>query len=447
MRKAQKRQAEDFLRLLEQAHAQIRKYIEKRNTPAALGLLKDCQDGAISLGNLIEKSEGEDFVTIPVLEEYCELVYQIYESLAEGQMLNANKTYKTLRSSLMKIENSVKIDIKARIEAVFLPYKASMWDSLESVWKAADEDPDCDAYVVPIPYYDKNPDGSFKEMHYEGDDYPKNVPVIRYEDYDFAERRPDMIFIHNPYDNNNYVTSVHPFFYSKNLKQFTEKLIYIPYFILQEIDPTNKTAIGDMEHFCTVPAVMNADKVVVQSENMRQVYIDVMSKYAGENTRKVWEEKILGLGSPKIDKVMNTRKEDLEIPEEWLKVIEKPDGSWKKIVFYNTSVTALLKHDEKMLKKIEDVFRIFKENKDEITLLWRSHPLMEATIGSMRPKLWMEYQRLVELYRTEKLGIYDDSAELERAIAICDAYYGDPSSVVQLCLNVGKTVMMQSVKD
>ena len=37
--------------------------------------------------------------------------------------------------------------MKVRKEVVFLPYKASMWDSLESVWKAAEEDPDCVAYV------------------------------------------------------------------------------------------------------------------------------------------------------------------------------------------------------------------------------------------------------------------------------------------------------------
>ena len=41
----------------------------------------------------------------------------------------------------------------------FLPYKASMWDSLESVWKAAVEDKEhCEAYVVPIPYYDIDSD-------------------------------------------------------------------------------------------------------------------------------------------------------------------------------------------------------------------------------------------------------------------------------------------------
>lgn len=52
-----------------------------------------------------------------------------------------------------------------------------MWDSLESVWKAADEDEFCDAYVVPISYYDENPDGSFREMYYEGNEYPDDVPI------------------------------------------------------------------------------------------------------------------------------------------------------------------------------------------------------------------------------------------------------------------------------
>ena len=67
---------------------------------------------------------------------------------------------KNIRNLLKEIKNSILYDINdSKKEVVFLPYKASMWDSLESVWKAADEDPECDAYVIPIPYYDKNPDG------------------------------------------------------------------------------------------------------------------------------------------------------------------------------------------------------------------------------------------------------------------------------------------------
>lgn len=446
MRKAQKKQVEKFAALLRNAHTEIKKALEAKQKESALTLLEHCQSGAISLGEMIEAEEGESFVTVSLLETYCEQVYQLYEQVRTIPLINAHKIHKKLNEVLIPIENSIKTDIPVKTEAVFLPYKASMWDSLESVWKAADEDKNCDAYVIPIPYYDRDSEGKFCQLHDERALYPNDVPIINYEDYDFNERHPDMIFIHNPYDNFNYVTSVHPFFYSDNLKQYTDQLIYIPYFALGEIDPEDKEAVKHIAHFCTAPGVINADKVIVQSENMRKIYIDVLSKIIGESTRPRWEEKILGIGSPKFDKVLTTKKEDIEISEEWRKVIQKDDGSWKKIVLYNTSVQALLEHSEKMIEKINDVLTIFKENQEEIALLWRPHPLMEATIKSVRPRLWEKYLKIVEKYQREGWGIYDDTADLERAIALSDAYYGDGSSLVQLYQETGKPAMIQNVK-
>lgn len=481
MRKAEKRQTEDLVKLLEQAHEEIRRALEKKNTAAAMSLLADCQNGALALGTHIEKLEGEGTATIPLLEEYCELVYQIYQvlenrkaaaenatgekktgetfvqgreaekgsayGLAGEEFLRPDKVYKRLRRIHSKIAGSVQKDIKVRQEVVFLPYKASMWDSLESVWKASDKDPDCDAYVIPIPYYDRQQDGRLGEVHYELDQYPMDVPVMRYEEYDFEKRQPDVIFIHNPYDDCNHVTSVHPFFYSRNLKRFTEKLVYIPYFILGEIDPENLQAVKGIEHFCLLPGVWNADRVIVQSENMKKIYIQVLTKTMKEQGfgKKYWEERILGLGSPKIDKVLNTRKEELKIPEEWRKVIEKADGSWKKIVFYNTSVGMLLKNSDQYLLKLRDVLKIFYENRDEVVLLWRPHPLMKATIESMRPQLWDEYWEIVKQYRAEEWGIYDDTADMDRAVVISDGYYGDASSITHLCREVGVPLMIQNV--
>ena len=252
----------------------------------------------------------------------------------------------------------------------------------------------------------------------------------------------------NPYDNNNYVTSVHPFFYSENLKKFTDTLVYIPYFILGEIAPGNHLAVENMKHFCTTPGVFHVDKVIVQSENMKKIYVNVLTDFmkeqSGKDTREYWEKKILGLGSPKIDKVAATRKEDVVVPKEWLKVIEKADGSWKKIVFYNTSVQALLEHDGRMNRKIKDVLQVFKKYQEEIALLWRPHPLIEATLKSMRPRLWEEYKEIVDTYRAEGWGIYDDTADMDRAISLSDAYYGDKSSIMQLCQKMEIPVMMQN---
>lgn len=469
MKKAQKEQAEKIIRLLEQVHSGIKKAVERGQSETAMELLSQCQESAIELGESIEEVEGEGFVTVSLLENYCEAVYQAYTQISQVKGVNALKVQKNLGKALVCVSNSIKNDIKIRKEVVFLPYKACMWDSLESVWKAAEEDEDCDVYVIPIPYYDKNPDGSFREMHYEGEQYPDYVPVTWYEDYDFGEHQPDVIFIHNPYDECNYVTSVHPFFYSKNIKRFTEKLVYIPYFILEEPEPEDEEAVKNIAHFCTLPGVIYADRVVVQSEKMRQIYIKVMMDFTTDhvtsenglkedgrldNTKirakavvnqEYWKNKILGIGSPKVDKLLGTKKENLEIPTEWIRVIQKEDGSWKKIIFYNTSVTALLEYGKKMLDKIQEVFQVFEENQDEVALLWRPHPLIKATIESMRPELWKDYEVIVKNYKNAEWGIYDDTADVDRAMALCDGYYGDPSSLESLYKKAGKITFLQNV--
>lgn len=438
--------ANSMTELLERAHESIVSMLHEGNIDAALGLLEDCQDGAIVLGTGIEElQKATDTVTI--LEQYCETLYLLHEELLNHDavdMIDTTRFSDILSQNLHAIKESVRKNILDRKTAVFLPYKASMWDSLESVWKAADTDPDCDVYVIPIPYYDKTADGMLGEMHYEGNLYPAYVPVTDYESFDFGRIRPDMIFIHNPYDEYNHATSVHPFFYSKNLKKFTGNLVYIPYFVLSEIDPADEETVKGIAHFCTAPGVIHADTVIVQSEKMRQIYIRALTETFGEKTRAVWEKKILGLGSPKYDKVLGDAA-DMTVPKEWERLICKEDGSRKKVVFYNTGLGAMLEYEDAMLDKIESALRQFYLMRDETVLLWRPHPLMRATLQSMTPRLLERYEKLVKTYREEKWGIYDDTADLNRAIRISDAYYGDPSSVTLLFRRVGKPVLVQQV--
>lgn len=449
MRKFHKQQILEVIQSLHEIHGHCKDHLLKKDYKVVQGLLTDCQDAAIQIGELIEQLEGEGTEAVTCLENYCE---RLYEVNVQSEEILPQKAYRYLDEILAKAENTIN-HMKVKKEVVFLPYKASMWDSLESVYLAAREDEDCDAYVVPIPYYDKLPDDSLGELHYEGNEYPPDIEITYYEDYNLEERRPDAIYIHNPYDRWNTVTCVPERFFCSNLKKYTDCLVYIPYFILNEIEPDDQAAIDHMKHFCFLPGTIWADKVIVQSEKMRQIYINEYIKAAKEGglsgehiDRKKLEEKILGLGSPKLDKVHSVRKENLEIPEEWRRIIEKPDGTWKKIIFYNTSIGALLQNEEKMLDKMRSVFQTFKEQQDTVALLWRPHPLIESTIRSMRPQLWAEYGKLVQAYREEGWGIYDDTADMDRAVVLSDAYYGDQSSVVQVYQETGKPVMIQNVE-
>lgn len=394
---------------------------------ALIQLLSDCQDSAISIGETMEKLYGEGTETVSELESYCENLYQMTLVLEKpGQ---AKELAGVLTKELLQIRRLIEKEVPNRIEAVFLPYKASMWDSLESIWRAADADPECDAYVIPIPYYDRDPDGSFREEHYEGRSFPEDVPITRYDEYDLSIRMPDVIFIHNPYDGGNYVTSVHPYFYSKNLKNFTDKLVYVPYFVLN--------GEGLNEAMATPPAVLYADYIIAQTEKEREDYIRYCSKLYPQGK---FEKKVLALGSPKIDKVRSVNRDNVKVPKEWLERIEG-----KKVILYNTSLNGLLNGNEAYLEKMRDVFLVF-QSREDVVLLWRPHPLMESTLLSMRTELYTQYMDLKKWFQEEAIGIYDDTADMYPAIGISDAYYGDWSSLVWLYRETGKPVMIQDVE-
>ena len=315
MSKAVRKELFSSLETLEKANTILEKILVSGKVEDTVNLLTDCQSCAIAIGNRIEAVYGNDLGAIHALEDYCEGVYQMAENI--GSFEKVGNSYDQVCSQLLAIREMMEQEIPDKSEVVFLPYKASMWDSLESVYLAAKDDESCDAYCVPIPYYDRTADGSLGEMHYEGNEYPKNIEVIDYRTYNLEERHPDVIYIHNPYDNCNFVTCVHPRFFSSNLKKYTSKLVYIPYFVCAEIEPDEQERIEKMKHFCFMPGTIYADNVIVQSENMRQIYINEYMKEAkkqglnGEHIdRKKLEKKFLGLGSPKFDKVLTTKKED-----------------------------------------------------------------------------------------------------------------------------------------
>ena len=70
---------------------------------------------------------------------------------------------------------------------------------------------------------------------------------------------------------------------------------------------------------------------------------------------------------------------------------------------------------------------------------------MISTFEAMHPELLTDYMEIVKRYRSEGWGIYDDTSDLERAVAYTDGYYGDLSSVVQLYEKSYKPIMLQYI--
>lgn len=286
-----------FITLFQDAHKEIEKGLQKQDWDLALSLLEECQNVAVEIGTRIEQEKGEEYITVKRWEQYCELVYQIHSCIISDDMHEEcfpEMVYGKLSYALDEISYNLNEELKQKKEIVFVPYKASLWKSMHKMWKAAMQDDSLDVYVVPTPYYYKDAYGKAKtdEVHYELDGYPEEVAITHYESYNFKTHHPDIIVIQCPYDEYNYGMTVHPFFYAKNLVGYTDKLVYVPALQMNEILPENDRARYNLKSYCNMPGVIYADEVIVQSEHMQKVYVQLLTEFAGEETSEIWQKKI-----------------------------------------------------------------------------------------------------------------------------------------------------------
>jgi hypothetical protein len=157
VRKHQWRQILDLLKTIKEAQS--------------AGLYGDCQEDALSICDFIENIEGKGAEIVALLIEYCEFLFKA----SNGEIND-----KFLSKHFLKIENSITHELKPnRIEMVFLSYKAAMSDSLESIYLAAKEDPDCDAYWIPIPYSELKAGGTVDKWSMRVRSFTRTISNVR----------------------------------------------------------------------------------------------------------------------------------------------------------------------------------------------------------------------------------------------------------------------------
>lgn len=311
----------------------------------------------------------------------------------------------------------------ARYKAVFLPYKASMWTSMESIWRQAAADPDCDAMVVPIPYMEMEKG----EVHYEIHDFPPEVPVLSSEGIDLKREEPEMVFFHNPYDDTNNLTRVSPRFYSSNLKECTKCLVYTPYFTINNFTP------GQNDFQYMAPGEQNADKIVVQSPFVRKIYMD---QYGYP------PDKLLAFGSPKIDAVINKKKADM--PAGWK---EKLTG--RKVFLLNTHLSyfpqgaaGLSEYGFNYAEKYHrDILSAFV-NRKGCGLIWRPHPFMMAMLEGRFPGCLEFVRHFRKTIEESDNSVVDEFADYSYAFQYSDALITTYSSILNEYLVTGKPVLI-----
>lgn len=429
MRRYLKKQIDDMLCMMSEANDIVIKAMMTNQVAKAKVVVTDLEE---SICEVIMSIPDESTDT-----EKCKRCMQLYAETLK-KLLKAKKTDEKdrmgveIKKCIAHAQEILRKDIKSdKLRITFMPYKADMWTSMESIWKTAVTDTECETCVVPIPFYDIS-DPQKAVFHYEADRFPKEVECIHYDKYSEGEEYPDIIVIHNPYDEENNLTRVPERFYSKTLLNSTAKLVYAPYFTI--------SAYKEEKQFwmLTTPANINADFILAQSERVKKIYLDMGYP----------ENKILAYGSPKIDAVINMNKKSVEqvwneVPYEW-----KSKLYGKKVFLLNTHLSYFpncsiyMKKYGNYAKKYHDEILDALLNRTDCAIIWRPHPLMKTMICGCFPE-WIEYiDNLEQRILKSTNGVIDQFGDYTYSFIVSDALITTHSSLINEYMVLKKPVMI-----
>ncbi len=438
-----KKRTRQFCVILHRLHDMLRQIGNGMDQDQIFNLMEQCQEGLICLGEEIEAKEGEGFITVKYMESYCEEMYLLTEKLVSEESSIANELDE-LDAILVQMEESIEKDLPDKKEILFLTFRADYWDALEPYYQKEIRNPENDVIVMPIPFFDKDILCNAGKMHFDVEQYPKGLPIVNFRHYDIKAHHPSVIYTQNAYDDYNETYSLLTTFFASELRKYTEKLIYIPYFHLGVFDPADEKFRQSTRYFVKIPGVICADEVIVESEEIRKLYIEELAEFAGVETKQIWEKKIV-VEEEGMRMCSDTVEEKTEIPEDWEKILVKDNGKKKKTVLYLTTVSTMYQYQEMMLDKLRRVLEIFREQQDEVALIWHPHPAIDSAMHLFERPLWLAYRDIVDEYRSEGWGILDESPDAALAIELADAYYGDSDVILQKCRRKGLPVMVQDV--
>lgn len=364
--------------------------------------------------------------------ELMELMGQVEGLLKEASDAGNQKSIRELSdvaADLSRQANDLLAEEeKRKRQVVFLPVQAKWWKAMDALWEEEIESEDTEVTVIPLPYYRKDGFERIIEECYDGDLFPENVKITHYNALDMEQLHPDKIYIQVPYDGYNEAITVHEYFYTPHLRQMTDCLVYVPYFVTDEIREIDMRASMMMQYYCTMPGVLLSDITILQSEEMKQAYIRSLVKFCGEETRDIWEAKLQPLGSslylhPYGEEYLDARPEK---------------ATDKKILCFHMGVAKLLRSFE----RLQEVLDTFREYQDKVFILWWEEAGQEKNLKELDPELCQKYVALRDGFVREGFCILDDTQDRERFLAWCDAYYGDSSYVADLFSRQKKPVML-----
>lgn len=315
-----------------------------------------------------------------------------------------------------------------RETVLFLPFKGDYWDSMKPFYEEESSKDNTDVFVVPLPYYYKEYNGALRdEAQYDLGKYPEELPIYLIDQLDLSTMFPDRIYIQNPYDEYNMCMSVPPEYYASKIRNLTKKLIYVPWFETSDFEKENYPSYYNMQYYCTVPGVVLADEVIVNTQTIKERYMDKLCDFAGDETRSIWDEKITVGGECSVGS-------------------SSDDTEHKKTMLFYTSPSTILEYGEKYIDKLNRCIDIFKDNSDKISVIWHFDKGEMDIISEYDRALYQKIKSIRDSLSANGTIIADGDLSEKEIVIKCNAYYGDPSHIAKDFFMKKKPVMISNVE-
>lgn len=329
-----------------------------------------------------------------------------------------------------------------RRKILFVVYRTEWWGCFDSYCRQACAEEDTLCYVMPVPRYERNEltlKVDFDRVHFRPEKLapllPEGAQMADYREFSL-EQGFERIYIHNPYENGSPLDTVEVKYYAANLKQYAEKLIYVPH--LLSLPVTNYANCKAFEYVDAI-YVSNMDpkyaldvkydsKVEVVPSGIPD-YLDRLSaKMDGQgNIANGQGNTVKGQGNARNGK--NHIENGQQTPA-------------KKKLLYCVSFDDLYCGSEKQLAKMRDVFEYARGNQD-ILLIFRPDediPVLRLQ-HHLDDSIWTEYEELVAWFVKKRIGIYDGTPDLYEMAVLADGILCTGHPMTSLFRIEGKYVL------
>lgn len=421
-RKMHKNNADRILNefeVLEKIYPVLNKVLSAKQNDNILSLATKCQELAAQIGTEIENRKG-NLGVVSRLENYCEKLYDMCQN-----MDNSNVCMDIL-DELIRIHYEAKnlyIETKTKSNLIiFLVTSPDKWKYMEGVYLKYMVQSDADVRIMPIPYYDRLLDKSLSNEHFDYDFYSERYDVIDYRKFDFEHNHFKEIVTQEPFDEYDMARSIHPFFYISNIRNYTDKLTYIPGFRLDEIKDSFEKAKSNVKYYAVVPGVLLTDQVLLKSDNEKKRYLAAIEKELGKEISDLYDDKIEIV--------------DIQENNEYLR------NDKKKLAIY-FSVSSFAENSAIAIKKLEKIVHVLADNKEKMEYVFIGEN--ELFAQAFDSEVTDNVESLIRLFEKETMGrVYSSVSdlEIEDIAKSCDAYYGSPGYIMNCFVRKKKPVMM-----